>query len=131
VTANGNGNGQDPELMTRAEVAALFRVHPKTVTRWARAGKLSPIRTLGGHRRYKTAELRALLAAARPCAPPQPAGEPDLGDIARDHPRWRCWQGVSGNLYARLPRSSPPIIVRAPDPASLRKEICRADAGPP
>jgi predicted site-specific integrase-resolvase len=27
-------------LLTPAEVAELFRVHPKTVTRWARAGKL-------------------------------------------------------------------------------------------
>jgi excisionase family DNA binding protein len=52
VTANGTGNGHDPALMTPGEVAALFRVDPKTVTKWARAGKLSPIRTLGGHRRY-------------------------------------------------------------------------------
>src|ERR1700745_523249 len=40
-------------LLTPAEVAALFRVDPKTVTRWAKAGKLSSIRTLGGHRRYR------------------------------------------------------------------------------
>ncbi|KOX23812.1 BldC family transcriptional regulator [Nocardiopsis sp. NRRL B-16309] len=49
-------------LLTPAEVAALFCVDPKTVTRWARAGKLSSIRTLGGHRRYLAAEVRALLA---------------------------------------------------------------------
>ncbi len=49
-------------LLTPAEVAALFRVDPKTVTRWAKAGKLSSIRTLGGHRRYREAEVRALLA---------------------------------------------------------------------
>jgi excisionase family DNA binding protein len=48
-------------LLTPAEVAALFRVDPKTVTRWAKAGKLSSIRTLGGHRRYREAEVRALL----------------------------------------------------------------------
>lgn len=48
-------------LLTPAEVAALFRVDPKTVTRWARAGKLASIRTLGGHRRYHEAEVRALL----------------------------------------------------------------------
>ena len=34
-------------LLTPSEVAALFRVNPKTVTRWARAGKISAIRTLG------------------------------------------------------------------------------------
>lgn len=54
----------EPEkLLTSAEVAALFRVDPKTVTRWAKAGKLTFIRTLGGVRRYREAEVRALLAA--------------------------------------------------------------------
>jgi excisionase family DNA binding protein len=48
-------------LLTPAEVAALFRVDPKTVTRWAKAGKLSSIRTLGGHRRYRETEVRQLL----------------------------------------------------------------------
>ncbi len=49
------------ELLTPAEVAALFRVDPKTVTRWAKAGKLASIRTLGGHRRYRASEVRGLL----------------------------------------------------------------------
>ena len=48
-------------LLTPAEVASLFRVDPKTVTRWAKAGKLNSIRTLGGHRRYREVEVRALL----------------------------------------------------------------------
>ena len=48
-------------LLTPAEVAAIFRVDPKTVTRWAKAGKLTSIRTLGGHRRYKDSEVKALL----------------------------------------------------------------------
>jgi excisionase family DNA binding protein len=48
-------------LLTPAEVAKLFRVDPKTVTRWARAGKLTAIRTLGGHRRYRRSEVQALL----------------------------------------------------------------------
>lgn len=50
-------------LLTPSEVAALFRVDPKTVTRWAKAGKISSIRTLGGHRRYIEAEIRQLLQA--------------------------------------------------------------------
>ncbi len=37
---------------------------PKTVTRWAKAGKLSSIRTLGGHRRYRETEVRQLLRGA-------------------------------------------------------------------
>ncbi|CAB4953291.1 MAG: BldC family transcriptional regulator [Actinobacteria bacterium] len=48
-------------LLTPSEVAALFRVDPKTVTRWAKAGKLTCIRTLGGHRRYPASEVHALL----------------------------------------------------------------------
>lgn len=48
-------------LLTPAEVATLFRVDPKTVTRWAQAGKVPSIRTLGGHRRYREADIRALL----------------------------------------------------------------------
>lgn len=53
-------------LLTPAEVAAVFRVDPKTVTRWAKAGKLSFIRTLGGHRRYLEAEVLARLATLPP-----------------------------------------------------------------
>ncbi len=48
-------------LLTPSEVAGLFRVDPKTVTRWAKAGKLTSIKTLGGHRRYKESEVKALL----------------------------------------------------------------------
>ncbi len=50
-------------LLTPAEVASLFRVDPKTVTRWAKAGKLTSIRTLGGHRRYKESEVKSLLTS--------------------------------------------------------------------
>lgn len=50
-------------LLTPAEVASLFRVDPKTVTRWAKAGKLTSIRTLGGHRRYKESEVKLLLTS--------------------------------------------------------------------
>jgi excisionase family DNA binding protein len=50
-------------LLTPGEVAALFRVDPKTVTRWAAAGRISSIRTPGGHRRFRESEVKALLAA--------------------------------------------------------------------
>jgi excisionase family DNA binding protein len=52
------------ELLTPSEVAAMFRVNPKTVTRWARAGRISYIKTLGGHRRFKASEIRRLLEEA-------------------------------------------------------------------
>jgi excisionase family DNA binding protein len=61
-----NPGGDAETLLTPAEVAALFRVDPKTVTRWAKAGKISSIRTLGGHRRYREAEVRALLEGQLP-----------------------------------------------------------------
>jgi excisionase family DNA binding protein len=51
----------EDELLTPGEVARLFGVNPKTITRWAMAGKLRPIRTLGGHRRYRASEVRSLL----------------------------------------------------------------------
>ncbi|MDO5025356.1 MAG: BldC family transcriptional regulator [Trueperella sp.] len=49
----------ESELMTPAEVAALFRVDPKTVARWADSGKLPSIRTLGGHRRFPRRDVYA------------------------------------------------------------------------
>jgi excisionase family DNA binding protein len=55
------GENNSEKLLTPSEVAALFRVDPKTVTRWAKAGKLSSIRTLGGHRRYRESEIRDLI----------------------------------------------------------------------
>jgi excisionase family DNA binding protein len=48
-------------LLTPGEVASLFRVDPKTVTRWAASGRIGSIRTPGGHRRFRESEVRALL----------------------------------------------------------------------
>lgn len=64
-----NGSSDQPhesdehaaELLTPAQVAKMFHVDPKTVTRWAQAGKLSYMRTLGGHRRYRRDEVVDLL----------------------------------------------------------------------
>ena len=47
-------------LMTPSEVARLFRVDAKTVSRWAQEGRLPHIRTLGGHRRYPREEVMRL-----------------------------------------------------------------------
>jgi len=52
-------------LLTPGEVAAMFRVDPKTVTRWAAAGRIGSIRTPGGHRRFRESEVRALLEDGR------------------------------------------------------------------
>ena len=53
----------NPErLLTPGEVALMFRVDPKTVTRWASAGRIGSIRTPGGHRRFRASEVNGLLA---------------------------------------------------------------------
>jgi excisionase family DNA binding protein len=50
----------DDRLLTPAEVASLFGVDPRTVTRWATSGRLTPVRTPGGHRRYRRSEVLGL-----------------------------------------------------------------------
>ncbi|WP_019149217.1 BldC family transcriptional regulator [Timonella senegalensis] len=75
-------NRGEPEvLLTPAEVASMFRVDPKTVTRWAKAGKLSSIRTLGGHRRYRESEVHTLLENSGMIIP-----EEDLPFYKEKHP---------------------------------------------
>jgi excisionase family DNA binding protein len=49
-----------PHYLHPADVADLLHVSPKTVSRWAKEGKLPFLRTLGGHRRYPAAEIRQL-----------------------------------------------------------------------
>jgi predicted site-specific integrase-resolvase len=53
-------------LLKPGEVAALFNVDPKTVSSWGDAGKLTVVRTLGGHRRYLESEVLALRNSAVP-----------------------------------------------------------------
>jgi excisionase family DNA binding protein len=53
----------DEKLLTAAEVAALYRVDVKSVTRWAKQGKLPHVTTPGGRRRYREADIRAVYEA--------------------------------------------------------------------
>jgi excisionase family DNA binding protein len=53
-------------LLRRAEVAAILCVGPKTVARWAKAGKLNSFRTPGGHRRYLKADVFTLMSGVNP-----------------------------------------------------------------
>ena len=48
------------EYLKTAEVAEILHVSPKTVTRWAKDGKLPHSRTLGGHRRFPAEAIRKL-----------------------------------------------------------------------
>jgi excisionase family DNA binding protein len=54
-------HGGHETLLTPGQVATLFHVDPKTVTRWALAGRLGSLRTPGGHRRFRESEVMALL----------------------------------------------------------------------
>ena len=53
-----------PSYLHTAEVADLLHVSPKTVSRWAKEGKLPFLKTLGGHR-YPEAEIRQLAEGLR------------------------------------------------------------------
>jgi hypothetical protein len=51
-----------------------------------------------------------------------------LTAIDRDFPPWHAWEGmIAGLLYARRPRSSPPMVVRATSAEGLREQIIRAE----
>jgi hypothetical protein len=53
---------------------------------------------------------------------------PDWWPYAPEFPHWHVWRGVAGLLYARRPRSTPPIVVRAHDAAGLRERIQQSTA---
>jgi hypothetical protein len=62
-------------------------------------------------------------------APGTPYEEvPDWWPYAAEFPDWHVWRGVGGLLYARRPRTSPPVVVRAEDAVDLRDQIKRAES---
>jgi excisionase family DNA binding protein len=94
-------DGNNERLLTPGEVAALFRVDPKTVTRWAASGRITSIRTPGGHRRFRESEVRALLRGDNEASPEghpallsggdrYPPGRPPAGQGRRVTPALGC-----------------------------------------
>jgi excisionase family DNA binding protein len=62
----GKAATTSPGYLRAAEVADILHVSPKTVSRWAKEGKLPFLKTLGGgHRRYPEAEIRKLAQGLR------------------------------------------------------------------
>jgi excisionase family DNA binding protein len=57
--AQSAGTGR---LLTKEQVADAFRVHPGSIYRWVRDGKLTPVGE-GRDRRYLESEVDALLRA--------------------------------------------------------------------
>ncbi len=85
------GPRRPDRLLTPGEVASIFRVDPKTVTRWAAAGRLSSIRTPGGHRRFRESEVQALLRGT--------TGSSTMGD--QQHADARTGRGAAGDAGRR------------------------------
>src|SRR5260221_22339 len=79
--------GDTAALLTPSEVAGLFRVCVPTVTAWARGGKLTAIRALGGHRRYPADKVLDLLA-------PDPAAQ--MKAVELEFPDWQLWKSDTG-----------------------------------
>jgi excisionase family DNA binding protein len=57
--------GTDESYLLTNQVAEILHVSPKTVSRWAKEGKLPFLRTLGGHRRYPETRIRELAESLR------------------------------------------------------------------
>jgi excisionase family DNA binding protein len=75
-------NLDDDALLRPREVAAVFGVRTATIARWAREGRLTPLRTPGGHRRYRSIDVRKVLRGNESA---EERGEPDEDeDMAQD-----------------------------------------------
>lgn len=72
----------EPPLVSTGEVARLFQVDPNTVRRWSKAGKLTPVITPGGQRRYQQDEVDALYAAGFQTVRELAAGVVEGGEAA-------------------------------------------------
>ena len=59
-TPQGRPSSGARGYLRAAEAAALLHVSPKTISRWAREGKLGHVVTLGGHRRFSRSDIEAL-----------------------------------------------------------------------
>ncbi len=63
-TGASAGLGDRDELFTPAEAARQLGVTANTVTRWSRAGRISSIQTMGGHRRFRRSEVERVQGEA-------------------------------------------------------------------
>jgi predicted site-specific integrase-resolvase len=70
------GSFMDEELMTRRQVAVLFRVTSAAVATWARRGRLPEVRNEAGRPRYRRGDVEALFRSG------SAAGGARTGDVA-------------------------------------------------
>lgn len=90
-------DGNNERLLTPGEVAELFRVDPKTVTRWAASGRITSIRTPGGHRRFRETEIRSLLRGDN-----DPSTECEPGELVAAPANGINLQALAGGLHLNL-----------------------------
>jgi excisionase family DNA binding protein len=74
----------DDDLLRPGEVAQVFGVRTATAARWAREGRLVAVLTPGGHRRYRRADVQALVDAE--AAPETPEAAPETPEAAPETP---------------------------------------------
>ena len=86
---SGKAVADPPSYLHPAEVADILHVSPKTVSRWAKEGKLPFLKTLGGHRRYPAAEIRELANELQVRRRPQRSTPAPRGRV-------RCILGLAG-----------------------------------
>ena len=65
VGGSMNRRATDVEYLKAADAARILHVSPKTVSRWAKEGRVPHIVTLGGHRRFPRAEIEELARKLR------------------------------------------------------------------
>ena len=58
--AEPQSSSADDSYIRTSEAAKILRVSPKTVSRWAKEGKIPHVMTLGGHRRFPSTAIREL-----------------------------------------------------------------------
>jgi hypothetical protein len=78
----GSAHGERTALLTLSEVAAIFGVEPATVTRWARAGKLTCVpgrRDVNGEWYFAESQVRDLINGPRTA---DPGGAPQTLDVS-------------------------------------------------
>ena len=115
MTAQPN-RSPDAELLTPGAVAAVLLVDPRTVTRWARAGRLDSIRTPGGHRRYRRSDIEALRDGEASLRP-RSASVPEMAALQATEP-----------ASDRPGRPEPQLQVVASDPPWDAAEVADAVA---
>lgn len=108
-------------LMTPSEAGAALRVSPQTVAAWAARGLLDVVRTLGGHSRYKTTQIRELVTGNT-----FPAL---VRAIELEFAGWHVWPSDQGTVYAATACCpSPGFTLHAPDVWQMRDAIAAQTA---